>query len=109
MQSLKNGDVPEPLKGKASPVFTESRQGGMMRTLPGNIVISFRPDWNRSKIDSFVISNNLQVIDKMKISGNIYLIRTESGLGALILANKIRTMSGVIAAYPNWWVQMQPR
>ncbi|MDH5656782.1 MAG: hypothetical protein OEZ34_12795 [Spirochaetia bacterium] len=111
-ESLSKGKVPPSLKGKGkfSPVFSDSKDGkGLLRALPGGMIIYFQENWSLDQVNQFAESNGLKVLVKMKVIGNAYAFRTNSGLSALLTANQLRAKSGVLAAFPDWWVDVYPR
>ena len=76
---------------------------GNIKALPGGIIIAFKPHWDETQIKQWVETQGL-VIDKPLLADlNIWLIRSQSGLDGLILANKITEQGEVEYATPNWW------
>ena len=109
-KSLSKGKIPSSLKGSSySPVFTDYKHGGPKRALYGNVIVSLNPNWSKAKVKSWAKSNKLVIVEKLQVKGNYYIIKTPPGMTSLTKANDIRLMSGVISAYPNWWVERTHR
>jgi len=109
LRSLEKGIVPQAYRKFSSPVFSSNPGGGAVRALPGNVFVSFKSDWKRTQIELFSAKNNLEIISRLKLPGNIYLVKTNPGIDALNLANKLRGLPGVVASYPDWWLEVSFR
>lgn len=96
--------------GKYSPVFHDgSNSGAAMRALPGNIIVYLNPTWDKATVDNWVKSHKLEVVKKLEIGPNIYVIKTAPGLEALNTANALYLSGEVAAAFPDWWQEVSPR
>jgi hypothetical protein len=96
--------------GKYSPVFhTSSNTSGSMRALPGNIIVYLNPTWDATTVANWVKSKKLEVVKKLEIGPNIYVIKTAPGLEALNTANELYLSGEVSAAFPDWWQEVSNR
>lgn len=95
---------------KFSPVFHNGPSSdSSMRALPGNVVIHLDPAWNQAAVDKWIKQRNMQVIKKLNVGKNIIVIKTNSGMEALDVANTLRQSGEVKAAYPDWWEEVTTR
>lgn len=96
--------------GRFSPVFHDtSSSSGRMRALFGNIIVYLRPEWDEATVSNWAKSHGLEVIKRLKIGKNAYLIKTEPGMAALETANSIYESGEVVAAFPDWWQEVKKR
>lgn len=96
--------------GRYSPVFHDvPNASGRMRALPGNVIVYLKPDWNESQVRDWATSRNLEIVRKLEIGKNAYVVRTEPGLVSLETANSLRQSGEVDAAIPDWWLDMRAR
>lgn len=96
--------------GKLSPVMQDGgADTGRKRALPGNIIVHLQPAWTQQQVDNWLANHSLQVIKRLEIGPNIYLIKTAAGLAALELANALYLSGEVVAAYPDWWVEVHKK
>lgn len=96
--------------GKYSPILHDSpSSSGRMRALPGNIIVHLDPSWGQDLIESWLRQNNLEVVRKLNIGPNIFVIKTDPGIAALDTANKLYDAGIVVAAYPDWWKEVGTR
>lgn len=87
--------------GALSPVF---REGGMLKALPGGVVIGFAAGTTQDQANDWAASKGY------KLSfGNYYLIDTPVGMESLNLANQWQASGEVISATPNWWRQLEAK
>jgi hypothetical protein len=106
MRSLNTGHP----QGKYSPVLHDTpSSAGRMRALPGNIIVYFNPTWSEAQISAWIGSRGLNVVKKLDIGTNIYIIKTDPGLAALELANTLYRSGEVVAAFPDWWQETATR
>ena len=89
--------------GKYSPVF---RDGGRLRALPGNIIVRFKSEWTETTCNNWLETQQLTLVNKLNAGNNTYVIKTEPGLAALTLANRIHQSGDVVFAHPNWWTEV---
>jgi hypothetical protein len=90
--------------GKYSPVFHDgSGSAASMRALPGNIIVYLNPAWDATLVDAWVKKRKLEIVKKLDIGPNIYVIKTGPGLEALDTANTLYKSGEVNAAFPDWW------
>jgi len=96
--------------GKYSPVLHDSQSTtGRKRALPGNIIVYLDPAWNSEAVDAWAAKRQLEIVKKLEIGPNIYLIKTGPGLDALNAANALYKSGEVVAAFPDWWVERTTR
>lgn len=96
--------------GKYSPVFHDSStSSGAMRALPGNIIVYLDPQWDQAAVNSWLSSHKLEIVKKLEIGPNIYVIKTGPGLAALDTANTLYRSGEVKAAFPDWWQEVATR
>jgi hypothetical protein len=96
--------------GAYSPVLHDgSTTAGGMRALPGNIIVYLNPAWDDAAVKAWASKHQLEIIKKLEIGPNIYLIKTAPGLEALNTANALYKSGEVVAAFPDWWKQVTTR
>ena len=83
--------------------------GGRMRAMPGNIIVYLDPQWNEAAINNWLSARKLEVVKKLEIGTNIYVIKTGPGLEALETANSLYRSGEVKAAFPDWWQEVATR
>jgi hypothetical protein len=97
-------------QGKFSPVLHEGpSSGSRMRALPGNIIVYLDPQWSQAEVNNWLQARQLEVVKKLEIGVNIYLIKTGPGLEALNAANALYRSGEVKAAFPDWWQEVSTR
>jgi len=108
IQSLKS--MHANAKSRYSPVLQDGpSNSGRMRALPGNIIIHLDPSWEQATVDNWLDKNKLEVVRKLNIGPNIFVVKTDSGLVSLEIANKLHESGEVVAAYPDWWTEVATR
>jgi len=96
--------------GNYSPVLHDGpTTAGGMRALPGNIIVYLNPAWDGAAVNAWASRHQLEIIKKLEIGPNIYLIKTAPGLEALNTANALYKSGEVVAAFPDWWKQVTTR
>jgi hypothetical protein len=96
--------------GTFSPVLHDAASdAGALRLLPGNVIVHLNPAWDPGTIQNWLVVKKLVVVEQLEFGQNIFLIKTGAGLEALETANRIYESGEVVAAYPNWWVEMHKR
>lgn len=106
MQSLNSSHA----NSRYSPVLQDGpSSSGRMRALPGNIIIHLDPSWQQPAVDIWLEKNKLEVVRKLNIGANIFVIKTDAGLASLEIANSFHQTDGVVAAYPDWWTEVATR
>jgi hypothetical protein len=96
--------------GDYSPVLHDGPTStARMRALPGNIIVYLDPAWDGAAVNAWVSKHQLEIIKKLEIGPNIYLIKTGPGLEALNTANALYKSGEVVAAFPDWWKQVTTR
>ena len=96
--------------GKYSPVLHDGPTStGRMRALPGNIIVYLDPQWDETAVSKWLSSHKLEVVKKLEIGPNIYVIKTGPGLEALETANTLYRSGEVKAAFPDWWQEVATR
>lgn len=91
-----------------SPVFRTS-PGARLMALPGGMIVTFKPEWTDAQVREWASSKGLEVQQRMEITGNWYVLRTEPGLASLEAANALHESGVVVAASPNWWKETVTR
>jgi hypothetical protein len=116
MMGAMNSDVvsrranAETARGVFSPVLHDAATDkGAMRLLPGNVIVHLNPTWDTGTAYNWFKTRKLEVAEQLGYGANIFLIRTGPGLEALETANRIYESGDVVAAFPNWWVEMQKK
>jgi hypothetical protein len=82
---------------------------GRMRALPGNVIVYLDPQWSQTTVSNWLRTHKLELVKKLEIGPNIYVIKTAPGLEALEIANALYRSGEVKAAYPNWWQEVTTR
>lgn len=96
--------------GRYSPVFHDGpSSASSMRALPGNIIITLDPAWDAATVTAWLQKRNMEVVKKLEIGPNIYVIKTGPGLEALETANTLYQSGEVKAAFPDWWQEVQAK
>ena len=97
-------------QGKYSAVLHDTPiSTGRMRALPGNIIVYLNPQWDAAAISNWLGVHKLEIVKKLEIGPNIYLIKTGPGMEALTTANALYRSGEVKAAFPDWWQEITPR
>lgn len=87
-----------------SPVLRDSASpNSRMRALPGNIIVYLNPSWDSATVDTWALGKQLEIVNKLTIGDNVYVIKTPPGLASLAVANSLHQSGEVLAAIPNWW------
>ena len=94
----------------AGPVFRPESGGGLM-TLPGGVLLALDPGWDQARVDDFFSRNNISShrTSELEFLPNGFLVDTEPGLSSLELANGLAAEDGVVAASPNWWIEVEAK
>lgn len=95
-----------------SPVYREGNSpAGRLMALPGGVLVKFKPEWSRARIDAWLAQRALAVERALPIAGGgqWFAVATPSGAPALDTANALFESGDVLAATPNWWRQTRAR
>lgn len=93
-----------------SPVFRlGTTPGGRLMALPGGMVVTFKPEWSDSQVREWAARKGHEVQQRLEISGNWYVLRTDPGLASLDAANALHESGAVVSASPNWWKETVTR
>jgi hypothetical protein len=93
-----------------SPVLHDGPSATLpMRALPGGVVATFAPDWNRARVDAWVHAHGLTIASEVIAGGNVFELATPPGLESLQIANQLRATGELLACTPNFWQQFSPR
>jgi len=96
--------------GRYSPVLHDSpSDSGRMRALPGNVIVYLNPGWDATAVKAWADSRRLEIVQKLEIGPNVYVIKTGPGLESLETANALYQSGEVISAFPNWWQEAVTR
>jgi len=106
--SITNGG-PGGAESDSQPVFRS--ESGSLMTLPGGILLAFRPDWDRDRINTLFTELG---IDRRQVSPlaalpNGFVVQTEPGFPSLELANALAGRTGVALSSPNWWFEVETK
>jgi len=105
-----NGKSSKPIPPGYSPVFHDKpTEAGRIRALPGNIIVYLNPAWNSEKITHWIENRGLEITKKIEIRPNAFILKTDSGIQALQLANALFESGDVVAAFPDWWLESVTR
>lgn len=97
-------------QGKYSAVLHDGPSStGRMRALPGNVIVYLDPQWDETAVSHWLSSHKLEIVKKLEIGPNIYVIKTGPGLEALATANALYRSGEVKAAFPDWWQEVVTR
>lgn len=97
-------------QGRYSAVFHDGpNSAGRMRALPGNIIVYLDPQWSNAIVKQWLSGHKLEVVKKLEIGPNIYLIKTGPGIEALDTANALYRSGEVKAAFPDWWQEVSKK
>ncbi len=93
-----------------SPVFRMGTSpAGRLMALPGGVIVTFKPDWSDAQARAWAADKGFAVQQRLNLTGNWYVLKTEPGLAALAAANAIHEGGEVISATPNWWKETVTR
>lgn len=96
--------------GKYSVVLHDDpTSASRMRALPGNIIVYLDPKWNEAKIRNWLGEHKLEIVKRLAIGPNIYVLKTGPGLEAMEMANSLYRSHEVKAAFPDWWQSVSTR
>ena len=92
------------------PVFRSESGGGLM-TLPGGVLLSLDPKWDKAQVDKFFSDNNIspEQVSELGFLQNGFLVETEAGFPSLDLANELAAKDGVAISSPNWWNEVEAK
>lgn len=90
-----------------SPILRDSAStAGRMRALPGGVIVYLNPEWDQAAVDAWALGKQLEIINKLAIGKNVYVIKTPAGLETLSIANSLMQSGKVVSAMPNWWQEV---
>jgi hypothetical protein len=93
-----------------SPVYREGRSpAGRLMALPGGVLLKFKPDWTRARIDAWLAQRGYTVESRLGIDGNWFKVATAAGQASLQAANDLFESGELLSASPNWWKQTRTR
>lgn len=91
------------------PVFVEHPNSPKLMALPGNIIVKLNPDFSEEDVKAWAKKNDVELVEKLNIIGNVYVVASEPGLKCLELANSLRKADDVKYAIPNWQKQVEKK
>lgn len=106
IRSLK---VTHPQGNYSAVLHDEPASTGRMRALPGNIIVYLNPQWDVTAVNNWLSARKLEIVKKLEVGPNIYVIKTAPGLEALEIANALYRSGEVKAAFPDWWQEVSAR
>ncbi len=77
--------------------------------LPGNIIVAFSEGWNLQQADQWFEAKGLKILKPVIEKQGVFLVKSESGLASLLLANELNKASEVRYAMPDWWKEIFKR
>ena len=81
-----------------------------MRALGGGVIVTFKPDWDRARIDAWLARMSLSVKgDPVSPEANMYLVGTAPGLGSLAVAAELLRTGEFVDVVPNFWRQNEAK
>ena len=90
------------------PVF--ATETGQLLAPVGGIILILEESWTNAAIEAFLdrhgIAEDATPLAWLK---NGYSFRTEPGMAALELANRLANLEGVVLSTPNWWREIGER
>jgi hypothetical protein len=95
-----------------SPVLHEGPSETLpIRALPGGVLVTFKPDWDRPRIEGWLTSKSLQLDsgEPVVAEANMWLVQTVPGLPALLVANELKKTGELVDVVPNFWRQNAAR
>lgn len=97
-------------EGTFSPLFRRSPDGtGALMALPGGVIVRFNPAWNEEQVRRWFAEHMLIPERRVPVKGQTWVVPSAAGLPALELAERLHSEAGVIAAYPDWWIERRRR
>ena len=97
-------------EARYSPVMHDTPAGtGRKRALPGNVIVTLNPAWDGAAVNKWAGSRGLEIVRKLEIGPNVFVIKTGPGLEALETANALYRSGEVVAASPDWWLETETR
>jgi hypothetical protein len=89
-------------QGKYSPVWHDGPSStGRMRALRGNVIVYLDPQWDEAAVSNWLNSRKLEVVKKLGIVPNIYVIKTGPVLEAQATANAFYRSGEMKVAFPD--------
>jgi hypothetical protein len=96
--------------GRYSPVLHDSPiDSGRKRALPGGVIVYLNPAWDQTAVKSWADSHRLEIVQKLEIGPNVFVLKTGPGLEALETANALYRSGEVRGASPVWWQEAVTR
>ena len=75
----------------------------------GGVVLVLDGKWTEEECEAFLVRHEIEDEVTSLSSKNGYLVRTEPGLAALELANRLVSLRGVLISSPDWWRELKER
>jgi hypothetical protein len=95
---------------RLSPVLHDAPVAGRpLRALPGGVIATFPPEWDRARIDAWLAARNLRVESQVIEGASVYLVATPPGLAAIRVANSLHESGEIVSATPDFWMQVSAR
>ncbi|MFO0980397.1 MAG: hypothetical protein U1E76_01415 [Planctomycetota bacterium] len=95
---------------RLAPVLHDGKSPGLpRRSLPGGVLVTFPPAWDRARIEQFLANRQLTIAKELEPKRNSVLISTAPGLVAIEIANQLVASGQVESATPNWWREVGVR
>lgn len=95
---------------RTSPLFRlGSGQGRRTQSLPGGVVVRFVPETTEAQVFAWTAARGLEIERRLSTRSPLYLLWTPPGLESLDLANDLHEEPEVVAATPNWRLDLGRR
>lgn len=94
----------------SSPIFSDTpKGGGIIRALPGGIVVTFQNNFSDSDVKDWALDNKLEIDKKLNYSKeNKWLFKSVAGMECLKKVEEIAKKDEVKRAKPDWWIKLNP-
>ncbi len=93
-----------------SPVVHDSASSSSpIAALPGGVVATFPPSWQRARIDTWLAARKLKIAEEVVADANMFLVATPPGLESIALANQLHETGELVGCTPNLWRETSTR
>jgi hypothetical protein len=100
-----------PLSPSQSPVFAPQKGSKNYMALPGGVLVTFAQKISLREAEAWAKSQNLALehLPGASLEKQTWLVQTKAGLESLQMANQLGKKKDIVAASPNWWIQVGPK
>jgi hypothetical protein len=93
-----------------SPVVHDSASSSSaLAALPGGVVATFPPSWQRARIDTWLAARKLKIAEEVVADANMFLVATPPGLESIAIANQLHETGELVSCTPNLWRETSTR